>query len=290
MAINRRNLIKSGSTLLAGSVVSGVARAGLKQNAPAFDQAYAQTFALVKQTLDQAGLKEIPPLPLVSGQDHINGGLRQDANPAMLQRMTYTLQPSARVDDIAERGRTDLLPIFHVLASHTQPDTTFADQAHFLMTLLTDICGLDKQRLAFASVPDVEQMRELLTLSGIDFDRQVHIRAPEVARGMGDSSGYFFPDPEDNEYHILTCGVYYRLTDEGDVGFATYPPPAEWTEVAEFGLTGIESPGIALGMERLTLARSGFYPTWSDRLPMLMERVGAESGNDAPPPGLDAFR
>ena len=82
-------------------------------------------------------------------------------------------------------------------------------------------------------------------------------------------------------------GVYYRMTDGGPSGLESYPPALEWSEIAEFSIDGLDPPGFALGLERLTLATTGRYPQWEHRLPLLLEKVNEVGG--AQPPGLQMF-
>ncbi|MEM7443522.1 MAG: hypothetical protein AAF414_09365 [Pseudomonadota bacterium] len=153
--------------------------------------------------------------------------------------------------------------------------------------LFTQSLGLDPGRVAFASVPEAEKMRAPFAAVGWDLDAKVHIRDPEEARRTRDSSGYFYPHP-DEAFFVTSMGIYYRLTEEGEEGFATYPPPSNWTEIGELVIGQVPFPAIVLGVERLTLAASGRYPQWQHRLDQLREAVEA-AGGDGDLPELDSF-
>ncbi len=290
MAINRRNFVKAGSTLAVSAAFSGIARAGLTHNTAEFRSAFTKTAELLRSSLTDRGFNEIQPLPIVTGRSDINGGLQFDADVSMLSPSTFVIQSAARVDDIAERGRTDLLPVFNVLACQAPSGQSNEEQAEFMLGLLTNDYGLDPDRIAFATIPSAETMRGTLEQSGFDFDAKVHVRDDAEALETRDTSGYFFPDPSNPDFFITSVGIYYRLTDEPDSGFAQYPPPAHWTEIGEFSLGGIDPPAFAIGVERLTLATSGFYPTWRDRLDVLFKIISSHAKSDKKPPALDFFR
>jgi hypothetical protein len=290
MPIDRRDLIKHGSAFAVATMVSGTPRVGLTQNASDFGREFDAKMDLVRRSLVERGFAEVAPMPIVTGIHHYNGGLQHDADVSILTPASFVIQPSARVDDAVERGRTDLLPIFHVLASQAPEGQDHGAQARFMVGLLIDTFGLAPSRIAFATVPEAVVMQPAIGQAGFDFSEKVLIRDEEEALARRDTSGYFFPDPTDPNFLIVSVGVYYRLTEEGDAGFKVYPPPPEWTEVAEFSVSGIEPPAFAIGIERLALAASGFYPTWEERLPLLFEKVEQQVGDRGLPPGLEHFR
>lgn len=260
------------------SAFSGVARAGLMQDEQEFTKDFTKATDRLRTALRARGFTELGRKPITTGNLDHHGGLRVDADMTMLSPATFVIQPVARIDDISERGRTDLLPWFHVVGCQAPNDADVLNQAEIALSILVNDFGLDPGRLAFASVPAVEVMRGSFESVGFDFDAKVHIRDDDAARKARDSSGYFYPVPEDPEFFVRTLGIYYRLTDEGENRLSAYPPTAEWTEIAEFTIDGVNPGCFAFGLERLALAARGFYTSWDQRVPELIDLIETDRG------------
>ncbi|WP_420585849.1 hypothetical protein [Ruegeria sp.] len=285
MSVNRRRVVQLGTAATVGTLLPRMAFAAADQN-EAFERAFADTLAQLRTSFAGLGFTEAQPLSVVSGRDDYNGGLRHDFDQSVLPSGAFVIQPLARVADVDEKSRADVLPLFHEVGCHPK-DADGQTTTRLMMQLLTDGFGLDPARIAFVSVPQADGMRPVLDELGLPFKEKVLLRDEAEALAARDASGFFFPDPFGDQY-IVTMGVYYRLTDTNDPAPSAYPPSANWTEIGEIVIAGDAAPlGISIGAERLTYAVSGQYPTWDQRLGMLFAQI-AQDGTE--PPGLSAFR
>ncbi len=285
MRLNRRRVVQLGTLATAGSLLPPVALATPDQNA-GFEQDLTETLTRLRSLLSERGLSESEPLSIASGIDDYNGGLRHDFDQSNLPANAFVVQPLARVADIDEKSRPDVLPFFHEVGCHPA-DADGPTAIRLMVDLLVDGFGLKSSRIAFVSVPQANDMRPVLDGMGLSFADKVHLRDEAEALAARDASGFFFPDPFGDEY-LVTMGVYYRIGDTDEPAPAAYPPSANWTEIGEIVIGGEVAPlGISLGAERLTYALTGQFPTWDERLGSLFAHV-EQSG--AEPPGLAAFR
>ncbi|MDP5219581.1 hypothetical protein Q5Y75_20360 [Ruegeria sp. 2205SS24-7] len=288
MTMDRREVIKLGTAATLGAMLPSVALA-TPQNA-AFEASYDDVLRRLREALGAQGLQEVAPLSILSGNPAYNGGLRHDFDQSALPQGGFVIQPLARVEDIAERHRADVLPIFHEVGCHPPNSLGKADQTRLMIRLLTEGFGLDPSRLAFVSVPDSEDMRPVLDEMGLPYGEKVILRDAEEAFDARDGSGYFFPDPSGEDFFV-TMGVYYRVGDIDEPAPTSYPASANWTEIGEIVIAGETAPlGISLGAERLALAVSGQFPTWHERLGQLFAQVEQDATGDSEPAGLAAFR
>ncbi|MFA3919513.1 hypothetical protein [Ruegeria hyattellae] len=287
MTLDRRDVIKLGSALTVGTMLPSVALAAT-QNA-AFEAQYDTVLERLRAAYGSLGYKEAPALPIATGDATYNGGLRHDFDQSMLPQGAFVVQPLARVADVGERARSDVLPLFHEVGCHPPADMDRAAVTRLMLRLLTQEFELDPARLALVSVPQSEEMRPVLDEIGLPFSEKVILRNAEEAFEARDGSGYFFPDPTGEDFFV-TMGIYYRLVVAGDPAPAVYPPPANWTEIGEIVIAGDSAPpGLSIGAERLTLAVTGQYPSWDERLGALFAKVEAASAGQTPPDGLRAF-
>jgi len=232
------------------------------------------------------GFTEAGALSIATGTEAYNGGLRHDFDQAALPSNAFVIQPLARVADVDENYRPDVLPLFHEVGCHPA-DADGQTTTRLMMSLLTEEFDLDPARLAFVSVPQADDMRPVLDEIGLPFAKKVLLRDEAEALSARDASGFFFPDPFGDDY-IVTMGVYYRVGNVRETAPEAYPPSSNWTEIGEIVIGGDAAPlGISIGAERLTYARTGLYPTWDQRLNALFALVG-DKGTE--PSGLAAFR
>lgn len=285
MGLNRRRVVQLGSAATIGTLISGVGAAATDQN-DRFEQEFANTLNQLRTALSELDLNEVEPLSLASGVDDYNGGLRHDFDQSVLPSGAYVIQPLARVADVDEKSRADVLPMFHEVGCHPA-DANGQAMIRLMMQILTQSFGLDPPRIAFVSVPQADDMRPVLDALGLPFTEKVLLRDEAEALAARDASGFFFPDPFGDEY-LVTMGVYYRLGGTDETAPTAYPPSDNWTEIGEVVIGGQAAPlGISIGAERLTYARTGQYPTWDQRLGALFSKIEDEG---AEPPGLAAFR
>ena len=288
MELNRRKAVQLGTAATLSSMLPGGAVAATGQNNE-FEAAFQDTLTRVRALFSDLGVSETRPLPIVTGVSDYNGGLRHDFDQSALPTGSFVFQPLARVADINEKNRTDILPLFHEIGCHPDQDADGQMTTRLMVRMLTADLGLDPSRIAFVSVPQSTDMRPVLDEMGLPFSDKVLLRDEAEALAARDASGFFFPDPFGDTY-VVTMGVYYRIHDTEEPAPATYPPSANWTEIGEIIIGGdAASMGISIGAERLTYALTGLFPTWDQRLGALVGRVDADS-EGTHPPGLAAFK
>lgn len=286
MALNRRKLVQLGTAATAGLALPRFALGATDQN-EAFEVQFADTLKRLKAAFAVFGFSESQPLPIATGDPDYNGGLRHDFDQSTLPTDAFIVQPLARVGDVDEKSRTDVLPLFHEVGCHPGGAVSGRDTTELMVRLLTEEFGLDPSRIAFVSVPQANDMRPVLDAMDLPFAEKVLLRDEAEALAARDASGFFFPDPFGEDY-LVTMGVYYRVGDQAEPAPTAYPPPPNWTEIGEIIIGGESAPlGISIGAERLTFAITGQFPTWDERLGALFTLV--EQGG-AQPPGLAAFR
>lgn len=285
MALNRRRVVQLGTAATVGTMLPRLALSASGQN-DGFEREFAETWDRLKAIFSELGFTETQPQPIATGADDYNGGLRHDFDQSTLPSGAFVIQPLARVGDVDEKSRADVLPLFHEVGCHPAG----ADgqvTTRLMMRILTEEFDLEPARIAFVSVPQSSDMREVLDQMGLPFADKVLLRDEAEALAARDASGFFFPDPFGDAF-IVTMGVYYRVGDTDEAAPAAYPPSANWTEIGEIIIGGEAAPlGISIGAERLTYARTGQYPTWDQRLGALFAQAQQEG---AEPPGLSAFR
>ncbi|WP_282170214.1 hypothetical protein [Ruegeria atlantica] len=286
MGLNRRKLVQLGTAATASAALPRFAVGATGQN-EAFEAKFAETLAGLKAAFAKLGFSESQPFSIVTGNVDYNGGLRHDFEQKKLQPNAFVIQPLARVADVEEKNRPDVLPLFHEVGCHPEGAVSGRDTTELMVRLLTEEFSLDPSRIAFVSVPQADDMRPVLDALGLPFTEKVLLRDEAEAMAARDASGFFFPDPFGDEY-LVTMGVYYRLGGSDEAAPTAYPPSDNWTEIGEVVIGGQAAPlGISIGAERLTYARTGQYPTWDQRLGALFSRTEDEG---AEPPGIAAFR
>jgi len=288
MEMDRRTAVQLGTAATLGALLPRSALAAAEQNAT-FETAFQETLSRLKAAFSDLGIQEVRPLPIATQQTNYNGGLRHDFDQSALPAKSFIIQPLARVGDVEEKSRPDVLPLFHEVGCHPDQGTTGQQTTEIMLRLLTEALGLDPARIAFVSVPQADDMGPVLGDLGFPFAEKVLLRNEAEALAARDASGFFFPDPFGDAY-LVTMGVYYRIGERDEISPTSYPPSGNWTEIGEIVIAGEAAPlGLSIGAERLTLALTGLYPSWDQRLGALSEQVIADSGGTEPP-GLAAFR
>lgn len=285
MSLNRRKVVQLGTAATVGTLLPRFASAA---NDPdeAFEHAFSETLAQLRTIYSELGYTEANALPIASGAEDYNSGLRHDFDQSTLPLDAFVIQPLARLADVDEKSRPDVLPLFHEVGCHPAGADGQAT-TRLMMGILTDGFDLDPSRIALVSVPQSDDMRPVLDGLGLPYDQKVLLRDEAEALAARDASGFFFPDPFGDEY-LVTMGVYYRVGDSDEPAPAAYPPSANWTEIGEIIIGGDAAPlGLSIGAERLTYARTGQYPMWDQRLGALFALADQEG---AEPTGLTAFR
>lgn len=235
------------------------------------------------------GYRKIAPKPLVTDNHDFNGGLRYDDTGTVELPGQMIVQPSARLSDISEKSRADVLPLFHIFRCNVHTGQNQDALFSRAIAYLTGPLRLDIARLAIVSIPPFTQSKAAFQRSGVDWERQVHLRDPDAAFKAGDGSGIFRHPGPDYVPAMPTAGIYYRVDDGAGDPPKMHPLPAAWTEIGEFMIAGDGAAFVGFGVERLQLASTGAIPSWDDQLPNLLRRIRREAGNGAMPPGAKIF-
>ncbi len=260
MTITRRRILQGGALIGLSAVLPQPLRAAGLADGDGFPKAFERIRSALLGYFGAEGYRQIAAAPLATGDPSFNDGLRYDETGVLTAADEMVVQPCSRVADRAEAGRRDLLETFHIFAAVGLPGVGTEAAFAQLMGCLTGPLGLDPARLSAVSVPAFDRLRPAVENAGLDWRRQVLIRAGEEARGAGDGSGHFrHPDPR-RSVELPTAGLYYRLADSAAAP-TRHPLPAGWTEIGEFVLTGDPSTtSFGLGVERLALASTGRWP------------------------------
>ncbi len=284
MKTQRRQILKGAAALTAASAITPAGTAFAAVTGSDFDEHVARIRNTLVQHLSAGGYTQIDAAPLVTENHDFNGGLRYDADAVPAADGQFLIQPSARVADISEKNRHDVLPMFHIVRFDRQANHSIADSLKEGLNTLTGPLELDAERLAFVSVPAFEEYRSVLEENGIDWAKQVYIRDDQEARSAKDGSGYFQNPGDKNAPVLLTAGTHYCLDDTRPDGKFSHPVPSSMTEIGELVLEPETSEAAGFGLERLAYAQTGSIPSWEDRLVDLLSEIDAASAGDAAPP------
>ncbi len=145
MGLNRRRVVQLGTAATVGTLFPRVGAAATDQN-ETFEQEFANTLNQLRTAFTELGFSEAEPLSLASGVDDYNGGLRHDFDQSVLPSGEYVIQPLARVADVDEKSRADVLPLFHEVGCHPA-DADGQTTTQLMMQILTQSFGLDPSRI-----------------------------------------------------------------------------------------------------------------------------------------------
>lgn len=289
MKTQRRQILKGAAALTAASALNPARTALAAISNSAFNEHVDRIRDTLLQHLSAKGYNLIDAAPLVTENHDFNGGLQFDTSTIPTADGRLLVQPSARVDDISQKNRHDVLPIFHILRFDRKAGQSIADGLNEGMNTLTGPLALDPARLAFVSVSAFEAYRPVLEKHGIDWAKQVYIRDDQEARKAKDGSGFFQYPGNDSAPLLLTAGTHYCLDDACSEDKLSYPVTSTMTEIGELLLDPEVPMAAGFGLERLAYAQSGTIPTWEDRLIDLLSEIEAASAGKTTPPAKALF-
>lgn len=273
------------------SVLPGRLAASEEPAGTEFDRAHAATQAAIQDHFSKLGYQPRNPAPIVTRDEIFNGGLRFDeTGTGVLEKHgQMVFQQCARLEDIDNKHRRDVLPLFHIFSCSKplgfKPPQTVAQ----ILTCLTETLGLDPARLAFVGTPLLNDYLPHLEKANVEPIRQIFLRDDAEALAAADGSGYFrFPGNPDAPVQP-TAGIYYWIGNGPPQPLASYPPSQNWTEIGEMSLDENDTLAFALGTERVTLASTGLISSWQERLAHLMEYIENDSSGAEPPSGRALF-
>ena len=220
-------------------------------------------------------------MSVISEVDY-NGGLAYDEGAYDFEdaKAQLVLQSCSRVEDIQNKTKLGILPIFTILAFSAAPDSDFSDPTKLLFDYLIGVVGLEPSRLKITTTELAEPLFPLFELYGV-FLPQIRIRSLEEARASGDGSGYFAPKGHPNSPAYSTYSVEYVLSSkqtkygEKTVDFDT---TTNEIELAEMGVNinpGFYAGGV--GLERIRMARNDKPMYWRNYLPIFKHAVFTEA-------------
>lgn len=269
MNISRRDLLVCGAGIgaalpLIGNIPTARADGGDNGDGDSYGTEAERRFARFASVMQCARLAE---LPLLTGDNAVNGGIRYDDEMAVVTGSKWRLQRAARVGDIAHRMDPGVLPMFTIgfvrlgdANEQTKAFIHFDAALHFLV----QACGLSREGLSFTTSDAVAPIFNgvggdappAFAVFGLDPSR-VTYRPHAEAVAAGDGSGWFF-DPR-NSVGLPTVSIEFTR------GGLTL-------ELGE-----ITPSGFGFGMERLQWAMGGTLPTWNQVLPALLARIRNEA-------------
>ncbi|MEM7463309.1 MAG: hypothetical protein AAF362_11600 [Pseudomonadota bacterium] len=266
MKLNRRQVI---TTALAASVSSAWPRTARAEGAPNLQSQF-----------EKLGLTKAEPMPIVVQGSDFNGGLLYDESYSDMPKGSYLLQPCARIGDVEKKGRTGVLPMFHI-ARLDWPDGTSIEQGIAnSLALLKDGLGLDTENVVLVGTPVLEQYRSIFDSAGIG-NRQIIIRSEQEAKAAGNGSGVF-RHPDDDAIEFVTAGIYLWLRDSPPASVNAYPLSDDWLEIGEISLDPSFPLGAGFGIERLLLAQGSELPDWEIQKQQLLEMIDSDSAGEIP--------
>lgn len=269
MTLNRRQVIISGLV------------AGASSTLPRSAMARQTSIADLKKQFEKFDLVESEPVSIVVAGSDFNGGLLYDESHSNMPKGSYLLQPCARTDDIEEKDRIGVLPLFHIARIDWPEGTTVEQGLSNSLSLIADRIGMDAARIAIVGTPLLDKYEKILDTAGIH-DQQVFKRSFEEAQTAGDGSGVF-RHPEDDQIEFATAAIYYWLPESSPDKLTTYPLSQDWLEIGEISLETSFPLGAAFGLERLIFATGGKLPGWDAQKQVLLEMIDRESAGEIPP-------
>ncbi len=268
MKLNRRQVI---TTALAASLSGALPRTAISKS---------DGVSNLQSQFEKLGLAKAEPMPIVVQRSEFNGGLLYDESHSDMPKGSYLLQPCARIDDVEKKGRTGVLPMFHI-ARLDWPDGTSIEQGVInSMALLKDGLGLDTAKIAMVGTPTLDQYKPILENAGID-NRRIVIRSQQEAKSAGNGSGVF-RHPDDDAIEFVTAGIYLWLPDSPPASVNAYPLSDDWLEIGEISLDLSFPLGAGFGLERLLFAQGGEFPDWETQKQQLLEKIDQESAGEVP--------
>ena len=288
MKFPRRSLLKQSALLATAMLLPRAAKRAMAQAAPsAAGVGHIETSII--SHFSKKGFRQAKAAPLVTDDPGFNGGLRYDDTGVFDTPATFVIQPCARTADIAEKNRADILPLFHIVRVDGKPGDDRADAFVHVIEYLTGPLDLDPARLAFVSIPSFEGLRPHAAKTGMDWERQVVLRDPDMALAAGDGSGIFRHPGDPALPAIPTAGIHYWIGQGTPAPAETHPLPGTWTEIGELFIAENGSASFGFGLERLAFAATGKMPTWDEQIPRLMAQIERDSPRGTTPPAKAMF-
>ncbi|MEM7170008.1 MAG: hypothetical protein AAF530_07545 [Pseudomonadota bacterium] len=271
MKFTRRQCIVGTATLAASSLpISALMRAATASTS--FDAALTDIKRRLIGFHKSIDLTQVEPGGLLTGDMEINGGLRYDDAELITGKGQFGIQPCARVDDVKDKERPGVLPLFEILSVSGKPNDDAKIETLRLLEVLLDVLQFDQSQIAFVSVPQFQDLQTVLDDKGEWRSDAVAIRDPKDARTEGDGSGYFqAPGAETGMY---TAGIYYAL----DPNSAPIQASAQdgWLEIGELVFDETSHFSYSLGLDRIAMALTGEVPRWESREQRLQNLVALE--------------
>ena len=271
--MKRRSFLRGSALLTLSSIVSPGFAGKAGAQSVGFVDAVEATRKTVLGHFSQHSYRVVEATALATGRAQLNGGLRHWPPETLQQPGHMVIQPIAKLDDIGERHRPDVLPVFHVFISYRKSGDTPADAFDHQLAFLLDRMKLDRERVVLISSEFLEPFRPVVERHKINWNRQVFMRKSGEAKAAGDGSGFIRIETPGGPYEAATVGVHYWLGKRPIPRIAAYPPASEWTEVGETILDDKVPNGFVIGIERLLLALTGAYPTWDEYMGQLVKYV-----------------
>jgi hypothetical protein len=282
MILNRRYMIGLSAAGAAG-VALGVPRAA----SAATDDVRADALAY----FGKQGFVEVPPLGLITGHA-FNGGLRyDDTGVTHAQPRWISIQPAARIEDIAQRTRLGVLAGFNIIVLRQPGAGDAEDMLVRVVGYLVDERKLDPTKLVFVST---EHFKPYLARKTVMRGGRFLERSLADAKAAGDGSGVFAPKGHPHSPNVNTVALYYPARGAAPTATLQYPPQG-YIEIAEIEIaargTKATSQLAAIGLERLAMAEGRPAPDFEGSRRDLLKAIEQDAKRTGKPlpPGYQKF-
>ncbi len=224
-----------------------------------------QTFRLadeLAQHLQQRDYRLTAPLPLVT-EDAFNGGLQFDDEIQGSLAGRFVIQPAARVEDIKQKDRIGVLPLFHIINFDQSKDPKGLLPLDQTFNFLIRHLGLEPNRMRFTGTEKALFLVPFLAKHGL-VESQLRLVDWDKARALGTGSGYFEPKGHPRTPSFNTLSLEYLLADGSEL------------EIGEITLTDDRAAAVrnaGFGLERLSFARGDRLISWNETLPAFRRAV-----------------
>ena len=289
MKLPRRRVLQGSAAMALSSLAPWAAQADQDADMRVFLRGISITRSNLLNFFPSKGYREGTSLPIVTGRNDFNGGLRYDDSDIPFVPRQMVVQACARVEDIAEKQRDDVLPLFHIFRCDRIDGDPARETLDQLLERLTLAFEFTPERIGFVSVPAFAALRPVVERYDIRWSRQVFLRDLESARAAGDGSGHFRHPSGEHGPGLATVGVYYWMGDGTPGPLRGYPPTTGWIEIAEAAIEDDSPLAFSIGLERLFFNIVGFRPSWNAQVARLLERIDRDSASGQVPPGRQLF-
>lgn len=239
---------------------------------PTLDPQTSRLAIELVQHLQQRDYRPSASLPLVTGHP-FNGGLQYDDQIDGSNAGLFVIQPAARVDDLMQKDRVGVLPLFHIINIDQTDEAMGIAPLEQTFDFLIRRLGLDPGRMRLTGTEKALPLLPLLARHGV-VESQLRLVDLDTARSSGTGSGYYEPKGHPRSPSFSTVSLEYLLPDGAEI------------EIGELTLTDAPSAvvrSVGFGLERLSFARGDRLIQWQEALPRFRSAVELDAREQGVP-------